>query len=78
MTLLEVRGFRDKAREVRLRWFGRVQRMLKTELPGKRRRGRPKRRGASSSGCSGELEENMKVTGVRWRLDKTYYTRGDP
>ncbi|KAF7647393.1 hypothetical protein LDENG_00173020 [Lucifuga dentata] len=48
----QVRWFRDKAREARLRWFGHVQRrdagyigrMLKMELPGKRKRGWPKRR----------------------------------
>ncbi|KAK3527328.1 hypothetical protein QTP86_020250 [Hemibagrus guttatus] len=43
----------DKVREVRLRWFGHVQRreseyidrrMLDMELPGRRQRGRPKRR----------------------------------
>ncbi|MCJ8734931.1 hypothetical protein PDJAM_G00241020 [Pangasius djambal] len=43
----------DKVREARLRWFGHVQRreseyigrrMLDMELPGRRRRGRPKRR----------------------------------
>ncbi|KAK3522985.1 hypothetical protein QTP86_010494 [Hemibagrus guttatus] len=44
----------DKVREARLRWFGHVQRreseyigrrMLDMELPGRRQRGRPKRRG---------------------------------
>ncbi|KAF7659926.1 hypothetical protein LDENG_00291170 [Lucifuga dentata] len=44
----QVRWFGDKAREARLRWFGHVQRrdagyiwrrMLKMELPGKRRGG---------------------------------------
>ncbi|RJG11798.1 hypothetical protein D4A39_16960, partial [Alcanivorax profundi] len=48
-----VRRFRDKIREARLRWFGHVQRreseyigkrMLRLELPGRRPRGRPKRR----------------------------------
>ncbi|MCJ8736407.1 hypothetical protein PDJAM_G00257740 [Pangasius djambal] len=47
----------DKVREARLRWFGHVQRreseyigrrMLDMELPGRRRRGRPKRRGRHS------------------------------
>ncbi|KAK3544134.1 hypothetical protein QTP86_002802, partial [Hemibagrus guttatus] len=46
----------DKVREARLRWFGHVQRreseyigrrMLDMELPGRRQRGRPKRRGLS-------------------------------
>ncbi|KAK2902094.1 hypothetical protein Q8A73_011840 [Channa argus] len=48
-----VRCFGDKVREARLRWFGHVQRrhceyigrrMLRLELPGRRSRGRPKRR----------------------------------
>lgn len=42
----------DKAREARLRWFGHVRRdkeyvgrrMLDKGLPGRRKRGRPKRR----------------------------------
>ena len=43
----------EKTREARLRWYGHVlrkddgyigRRMLKMELPGKRKRGRPKRR----------------------------------
>ena len=45
--------FGEKAREARLRWYGHVlrkddgyigRRMLRMELPGKRKRGRPKRR----------------------------------
>ena len=48
-----VRQFGDKARETRLRWFGHVKRrdeayvgrrMLEMDLPGRRKRGRPKRR----------------------------------
>jgi hypothetical protein len=47
----QVGWFGDKAREARLRWIGHVwrredgyiaRRMLKMELPGKRKRGRPK------------------------------------
>ncbi|KAK3566785.1 hypothetical protein QTP86_004517 [Hemibagrus guttatus] len=47
-------------REARLRWFGHVQkreseyigrRMLDMELPGRRQRGRPKRRGRHSKSC---------------------------
>ena len=45
--------FGEKTREARLRWYGHVlrkddgyigRRMLRTELPEKRKRGRPKRR----------------------------------
>ena len=63
-----VRGFGDKVREARLRWFGHVQRrdseyigrrMLSFELPGRRPRGRPKRRFIDV------VKEDMKVVGVR-------------
>ena len=49
----QVGRFEEKTREARLRWFGHVRRkddgyigrrMLRMELPGKRKRGRPKRR----------------------------------
>ena len=49
----QVGRFGEKTREARLRWYGHVlrkddgyigRRMLKMELPGKRKRGRPKRR----------------------------------
>ena len=49
----QVGRFGGKTREARLRWYGHVQRkydgyigrrMLRMELPGKRKRGRPKRR----------------------------------
>ena len=49
----QVGRFGEKTREARLRWYGHVlrkdygyigRRMLRTELPGKRKRGRPKRR----------------------------------
>ena len=45
--------FGEKTREARLRWYGHLRRkddgyigrrMLRMELPGKRKRGRPKRR----------------------------------
>ena len=48
-----MRWFWDEAREARLRWFGHVKRrkdeyvgrrMLDMDLPGRRKRGRPKRR----------------------------------
>ncbi|KAK2880212.1 hypothetical protein Q8A73_022910 [Channa argus] len=74
-----VRCFGDKVREARLRWFGHVQRrnceyigrrMLRLELPGRRSRGRPKRR------FMDVVREDMKLFGVsvedaedrvRWR-----------
>uniref|UniRef100_A0A3B3I9A4 ribonuclease H n=1 Tax=Oryzias latipes TaxID=8090 RepID=A0A3B3I9A4_ORYLA len=58
----------DKVREARLRWFGHVQRrdsgyigrrMLEMELPGRRTRGRPKRR------YMDVLTEDMKLANVR-------------
>ena len=70
-----VRGFGDKVREARLRWLGHVQRrdseyigrrMLSFELPGRRSRGRPKRR------FMDVVKEDMKVVGVREeRMKKT-------
>ncbi|KAK3508719.1 hypothetical protein QTP70_004259 [Hemibagrus guttatus] len=69
----------DKVRETRLRWFGHVQRreseyigrrMLDMELPGRRQRGRPKRRYMDG------INEDMKLVGAsvedaedrdRWR-----------
>ncbi|KAG2462952.1 YSM6 protein, partial [Polypterus senegalus] len=64
-------GFRrwqsDKVIEARLRWFGQVlrrdakyigRRMLRIELPGKRKRGRPKRR------FMGVVREDLQVMGV--------------
>ncbi|KAK2899617.1 hypothetical protein Q8A73_012746 [Channa argus] len=74
-----VRCFGDKVREARLRWFGHVQRrnceyigrrMLRLELPGRRSRGRSKRR------FMDVVREDMKLVGVseedaedrvRWR-----------
>ncbi|KAK3526075.1 hypothetical protein QTP70_014653, partial [Hemibagrus guttatus] len=58
----------DKVREARLRWFGHVQRreseyigrrMLDMELPGRRQRGRPKRRYMDG------INEDMKLVGAR-------------
>ncbi|KAK3564131.1 hypothetical protein QTP86_007801 [Hemibagrus guttatus] len=69
----------DKVREAKLRWFGHVQRreseyigrrMLDMELPGRRQRGRPKRRYMDG------INEDMKLVGAsvedaedrdRWR-----------
>lgn len=56
-----VRDFRDEVKEAKLRWFGHVQRrgsefigrrMLSFQLPGRRPKGRPKRR---------FIDEDMKV-----------------
>ena len=63
-----VRGFGDKVREARLRWFGHVlrrdseyigRRILSFELPGRRPRGRPKTR------FRDVVKVDMKVVGVR-------------
>ncbi|KAI5107764.1 hypothetical protein C0J45_1358, partial [Silurus meridionalis] len=60
--------FGDKVREVRLRWFGHVQRrdmiyigrrMLRMEPPGRRKRGRPRRR------FMDVVREDMQVVGVK-------------
>ena len=63
-----VARFGNKVREVRLRWFGHMQRreeghirrgMLMMEPPGRRRRGRPKRRYMDA------IREDLRVAGVR-------------
>ena len=82
-----VRKLGEKVREARLKWFGHVlgrgtdyigQRMLKMELPGRRRRGRPKRRYLDT------VREDMRAVGlteedagdrVRW---KQMFCCGDP
>ncbi|KAF7688951.1 hypothetical protein HF521_013758, partial [Silurus meridionalis] len=60
--------FGDKVREVRLRWFGHVQRrdmgyisrrMLRMETPGRRKRGRTRRR------FMDVVRENMQVDGLK-------------
>ncbi|KAI5093330.1 hypothetical protein C0J45_16468, partial [Silurus meridionalis] len=59
---------RDKVREVRLRWFGHVQRrdmgyisrrMLRMETPGRRKKGRPRRRFVDVG------REDMRVVGLK-------------
>ncbi|XP_061605912.1 uncharacterized protein LOC133466337 isoform X1 [Phyllopteryx taeniolatus] len=64
----KVRCFGDKIRESRLRWFGHVQRrnseyigrrMMRMELPGKRARGRPKRR------LMDGVREDIRAVGIR-------------
>ena len=82
-----VAKFGDKVREARLRWFGHVlrrgvryigQKMLRMGLPGRRKRGRPKRRFLDA------VKEDMKVVGlteedardrVKW---KRMFCCGDP
>ncbi|KAI5621482.1 hypothetical protein C0J50_18891 [Silurus asotus] len=63
-----VERFGDKVREVRLRWFGHVQRrnmgyisrrMLRMEPPGRRKRGRSRRR------FMDVVREDMQVVGVK-------------
>ncbi|KAK3526048.1 hypothetical protein QTP70_012886 [Hemibagrus guttatus] len=73
----------DKVREARLRWFGHVQRreseyigrrMLDMELPGRRQRGRPKRRKQISCQHYDPFRpENLYLPGARSKLwvDKT-------
>ena len=63
----QVGRFGEKTREARLWWFGHVRRkddgymgrrMLRMELPGKRKRGRPRRR------FMGAVREDMAVVEV--------------
>ena len=65
---LQVAPMGSKMREARLRWYGHVrrrdsdyvgQRVLKMELPGKRKRGRPKRRYMDA------LVEDMRAVGAQ-------------
>ena len=71
--------FGEKTREARLRWFGHVRRkedghigrrMLKLEVPGKNKWGRPKRRfmGAVRWGMAVvEVTEEDAEDGTKWR-----------
>ncbi|MCJ8736303.1 hypothetical protein PDJAM_G00258220 [Pangasius djambal] len=74
----------DKVREARLRWFGHVQRreseyigrrMLDMELPGRRRRGRPKRREGSGT-VRLQGEEVKKVQEFKY-LGSTVQSNGE-
>ena len=65
---VNVARFSEKQRETRLRWFGHVmrrgedyigQRLMNMTVPGKRKRGRPKRRYMDL------LEEDMRAVGAR-------------
>ncbi|XP_063881686.1 uncharacterized protein LOC135111938 [Scylla paramamosain] len=82
-----VRRFGDKAREARLRWLGHVRRsdegyvgrrMLDMDLPGRRKKGRPKRR------FMGAVKGDMQVVGVTEESaeDQAHWRRvircGDP
>ena len=67
---LRVAPIGNKVREARLRWYGHVkrrdidyvgQKVLRMELPGKRKKGRPKRRYMDA------LVEDMKAAGVQER-----------
>ena len=75
----QVRRMGDKVREARLRWYGHVQRreeeyvgkkVLKMELPGRRKRGRPKRRFMDAVrkdiGVVGEVQEDVGDR-MRWK-----------
>ncbi|MCJ8740952.1 hypothetical protein PDJAM_G00064870 [Pangasius djambal] len=74
----------DEVREARLRWFGHVQRreseyigrrMLDMELPGRRRRGRPKRREGSGT-VRLQGEEVKKVQEFKY-LGSTVQSNGE-
>ncbi|MCJ8746795.1 hypothetical protein PDJAM_G00145890 [Pangasius djambal] len=87
----------DKVREARLRWFGHVQRreseyigrrMLDMELPGRRRRGRPKRRYMESLSIeesdglgeeTGHEGPNASILFARWQQGEEFVQgmRGD-
>ena len=84
---LHVGPIGNKVREARLRWYGHVkrrdtdyvgQKVLNMELPGKRKRGRPKRRYMDT------LVEDMKKVGVSEKdtQDRTKWKQaircGDP
>ena len=75
----QVGKFGDKIREARLRWYGHLRRkddcyigrrMLRMELPGKRKRGRPKRRFmdvVKEDMAEVEVTEEDRVDRNNWR-----------
>ena len=75
----QVGKFGEKTREARLRWYGHVRRkddgyigrrMLRMELPGKRKRGRPKRRfmdAVKEDMAEVEVTEEDTVDRINWR-----------
>ena len=83
----QVGRFGGKTREARLRWYGHVlrkddgyigRRMLKMELPGKRKRGRPKRRFmdvVKEDMAEVEVKEEDADDRSNWRLKIRF---GDP
>ena len=76
----QVGRFGEKTREARLRWYGHVlrkddgyigRRMLRMELPGKRKRGRPKRRFmdvVKEDMAEVEVKEEDADDSSNWRL----------
>ena len=83
----QVGKFGGKTREARLRWYGHLRRkddgyigrrMLRMELPGKRKRGRPKRRFmdvVKEDMAEVEVTEEDTVDRNNWRRK---IRRGDP
>ena len=76
----QVGRFAEKTREARLRWYGHVlrkddgyigRRVLRMELPGKRKRGRPKRRSMDEVEVTEEDAEDR--SNWRWKIRS-----GDP
>ena len=75
----QVGRFGEKTREARLRWYGHVlrkddgyigRRMLRTEMPGKRKRGRPKTRFTDAVGedvAVVEVTEEDAEDRTKWR-----------
>ena len=61
----------NKLRNARLRWYGHIKRMMKMAVPGKRKRGRPRRRWMDLVREDIEkvgAREGDKVDRVKWRI----------